>query len=467
MVDQVIERFSDLQISTDSGEFVDVNEIKSIIKELKPRKASGLDGIKNFMLKRLPNSAVLYFCFIINCCLKLQYFPQTWKTAKVIPIIKPNKPLDSVHSYRPISLLSSLSKILEKVLKERIWKFNHQHKIIPVNQFGFKPFHSTVHQIKRICNHINTGFNNGNSTVLVTLDIEKAFDSVWYNGLLYKMIQLNFPLYIIRIIESFLKNRLFCVCLNDRYSDLVEIPAGVPQGSVLGPLLYILYCSDFPNLNGCEWASYADDTCIFFSHEFGQNIVTKLQCALDNLTAYFTKWKIKINEDKTQAVFFTRKRKACFYPIDQLEINGTNIQWSEYIKYLGVHLDRKLIFDLHITRQIEKFNLAKKMLYPLIKRGSPLNNMNKLILSKVIFQSIILYACPVWGVCAKSHIKKLQICQNKLLKMMLNLPWHFSTKNLHKKNNVKQIRDRIQNITERFKFFCTLSDNPLIFNLYT
>lgn len=280
------------------------------------------------------------------------------------------------------------------------------------------------------------------------------------------MIQFNFPLYLIRTVESFLKERFFCVCLNDKYSDLLEIPAGVPQGSVLGPILYILYCSDMPDFNGCNYATYADDTCLFFSHEFGQNIVTELQCALDNLVHYFQKWKIKINGEKTQAVFFTRKRKSCFYPTNQLKINGTCIPWSDNVKYLGVYMDRKLIFDLHIKRQIEKFHIARNMLYPLIKRGSYLSYENKIILAKVVFQSLFLYACPVWGVCAASHIKKLQICQNKLLKMMLNLPWYFSTRILHSNNNIKLIRDRIDTVTERFKFFSFMSENPLISNLY-
>ena len=106
------------------------------------------------------------------------------------------------------------------------------------------------------------------------------------------------------------------------------------------------------------------------------------------------------------------------------------------------------------------------MLYPLIGRKSFLSHDNKIILAKVIFQSIILYACPVWGVCAKFHIKKLQICQNKLLKMMLNLPWHFSTKDLHNQTNIKLINDKICSITERFKLYSSLWSNPLISSLY-
>lgn len=201
-------------------------------------------------------------------------------------------------------------------------------------------------------------------------------------------------------------------------------------------------------------------------YSFRMSSVTKLQCALDRLTSFFYKWKIKVNDDKTQAVFFTRKRNFRFYPSNHLTINGTSIPWSDNLKYLGVYLDKKLIYDLHIARQIQKYCIAKNMLYPLIKRSSPLSKDNKIILAKVVFQSILLYACPVWGVCANTHIKKLQVCQNKLLKMMLNLPWHFSTKYLHEYNNINLIQNRIHTLTDRFKLFCSTSSNPLISNLY-
>lgn len=467
MVNEVCYRFSALDITTDADEYVKSSEIKIIIQESNPRKSSGLDGIKNKMLKQLPGSAIEYLCFIVNSCLVLQYFPKNWKTAKIVPVAKPNKPMNSMGSYRPISLLSSLSKILEKILKIRLLKFLEQNRIIPLNQFGFKRFHSTVHQIKRIHNYIKSSFDAKKSAIVVSMDIEKAFDTVWHNGLIYKLVQSNCPLYLIKIIKSFLNNRLFSVCLNNEFSDLVEIPAGVPQGSVLGPILYNIYCHDMPDFKDCECATYADDTCLFSSHEYGDTLVNNLQSGINNLVNYFNKWKIKINEEKTQAVFFSRKRKSCFFPKTQIKINNIPIPWSGHIKYLGVYMDKKLIYELHIKKQIEKFCLAKGMLYPLIKRKSPLSNENKIILAKVIFQSILLYACPVWGVCAASHIKKLQICQNKLLKMMLDLPWHFSTKDLHYQNNISLLQDRIKYITERFKLFCGLSENPLIANLYS
>lgn len=137
-----------------------------------------------------------------------------------------------------------------------------------------------------------------------------------------------------------------------------------------------------------------------------------------------------------------------------------------YVKYLGVIFDTKLTYGDHVKSITEKVSKAIKMLYPLINRNSNLSKENKLIIYDHIFLSIILYACPAWGITAKSHIKKLQICQNKVLKMMLGLPWDFSTRRLHSESNIKMINEQIQKITERFKIRCSMTDNDLISNLY-
>jgi len=226
------------------------------------------------------------------------------------------------------------------------------------------------------------------------------------------------------------------VTVEDEFSDLTEFPAGVPQGSVIGPILYIIYCSDLPYLNDCKYAMYADDLAIFSSHEFSHVIQTNLQCALFKIDDYFKKWKIKINASKTQTIFFTRKRSSRFLPVRNLSYEGNEILWSSSIKYLGVELDKKLTFANHIRSIKSKVNLAIKILYPLINRKSKLNIANKIIILKVVFQPLILYACPAWGTCAKTHIKSLQILQNKLLRMILNVPWHFSTLQLHSKTEV-------------------------------
>lgn len=271
--------------------------------------------INNRMLKNLPKKGLVYLVSIYNACLNLQYFPKSWKIAKVIPIQKPGNQFDNPNSYRPISLLSSISKLFEKVIKTKMDNHINTSNVIPLEQFGFRRYHSTTHQVKRICNHITVNFANGLSTALVLLDVAKAFDSIWHSALIFKMITYEFPPYLIKIIKSYLEDRCFRVLVDNELSDSTEIPSGVPQGTVLGPILFNIYMSDFPSLAPCKYAAYADDVGIFYSHELGHEVVSNIQHALNKLVQYYDKWKMKLNYEKTQSIFFTRKRKNCFLPI--------------------------------------------------------------------------------------------------------------------------------------------------------
>ena len=144
---------------------------------------------------------------------------------------------------------------------------------MPPEQFRFRRFHSTVQQIKRIQKHVKDNFTLQRSTVMVLLDIEKAFDTVWHNGLIFKLINFNFPYFLIKVIRSFLSERSFCICLDNEYSDILNISAGVPQGSVLGPILYTIFCADIPKYEVCNYAYYADDTAIYVSYVLSENIL--------------------------------------------------------------------------------------------------------------------------------------------------------------------------------------------------
>ena len=168
-----------------------------------------------------------------NICVKYSYFPNSFKCAKVIPILKKGKENKLASSYRPISLLSCLGKILEKILVKRINEFTEENNVINKEQYGFRKEHSTIHQAKRLVNIIQENKLKRRSTGIVLLDIEKAFDSVWHQGLLFKMHNFGYPQYIIQLIKSFLKDRSFQVFLKDEYSSIRQIPAGLSQGPVV------------------------------------------------------------------------------------------------------------------------------------------------------------------------------------------------------------------------------------------
>ncbi len=431
-------------------DFPSPEETAEIIKNIKKSKAPGIDRVHNSLLKQLPWKGVVYLNFIIMCCLKLSYFPEKWKKAQVIAIHKPGKNPTSASSYRPISLLSSISKILEKIILKRIIAHVNENNIIPEEQHGFKSGKLTIHQLSRIVQHIKENFKiNQQSTGMVLLDVEKAFDRVWHSGLLYKLIKFKFPPYIIKIAKSMITGRKFQVCVKGKLSKIKQMPFGLAQGGVTSPIFYNIYTADIPKHLNCLLALFADDTSILCTSQFVAPIIKNLQEYLEILKNFYRKWKIKINADKTKAIYFT-KRRTRELPENPLNVLGTEIEWSPVVKYLGIMLDKKLVLNQHINYAVAKVNLVVKILYPLISRKSRLDTSNKLLLYKQIFRPILSYGCPVFVNAAKVHIKKMQIAQNKIIKLIFQLPWRTSTKLIHEIANITPIHEYFVKIAEKF-----------------
>lgn len=206
-------------------------ELLSIIKNLNNKKAPGYDNISNNAIKKLPSSFLKYILDIINAILNFAYFPQPWKKAIVIPIRKLGCDPSLPQNYRPISLLSSLSKLAEQVIYTRIQDFLNTHNILIPEQFGFRPKHSTTHQLLRVVEFVASGFQDRKHTGAIFLDIAKAFDRVWHSGLIYKLIKLKMPDKQIHLINSYLCNRSFVVRYNHLHSTQKQICSGVPHAA--------------------------------------------------------------------------------------------------------------------------------------------------------------------------------------------------------------------------------------------
>lgn len=178
---------SEIFLNDDTTTFTTPNEVKSIISHFKTSKSPGFDQIQNILIKKLPVRMILLLTIIINSCIKIGYFPDTFKCAKVVPIRKPDKNPNLSSSYRPISLLSCLGKIFERVIANRLNHFVSLNGILPDEQFGFRPQHSTIHQVYRIRDMIIQNKSIRKSTGMVLLDVEKAFDSIWHDGLIFSI----------------------------------------------------------------------------------------------------------------------------------------------------------------------------------------------------------------------------------------------------------------------------------------
>ena len=423
------------------------NEILDIINKLPKRKSPGHDLITNAILKNIPRKAITYLATLFNSLIKIGYFPKEWKLATIIMIKKPGKDNTDPRNYRPISLLSSVSKIFEKIIHSRLTNYLNAINAIPHFQFGFKSNHSTTQQLLRLTEHISDGYEKKQHTGAAFLDVAQAFDRVWHDGLLYKLKMLNTPNAIYNLIKSYLTARCFKVKINDTTSQIKIINAGVPQGSKISPLLFNLYVSDFPTSINTEIALYADDSAIYSSSTDAETVTKNIQDHLNDIQKWGDKWKIKLNPQKSTAVLFTNRRPKT---PGNLKLYGNNIPWSPSIKYLGVILDRKLTWNSHITSKLQQGYQRLKILYPLLNRQSSLSWKCSILLYKQILRPLLLYAVPVWGNCAKSHIHKIQIFQSKVLRTISNAPWFIRNAALHTDFQLPYITDYIKKLTINF-----------------
>lgn len=440
-------------------------EVIQLIRRLKHKKSPGHDNIRNCVIKKLPRKAHILLAKIFSACFRLGYFPSSWKHAVVIAIPKPNKDSTNASNYRPISLLPTLSKLLERLILNRIELHLENTRIIPDEQFGFKRGHSTNHQLVRLVREIRTNFARSKSSGMVLLDVEKAYDSVWQEAILHKMLLGNFSMYILKIVRSFLLNRSYHVTVNGHSSDRHEVPFGVPQGAVLSPTLYNIFTADLVMLDDIQYYLFADDTGFIASDADPAIVVTKLQAAQNAIESYQRRWKIKTNADKSQAIFFTRKRSPRKFPQNEISVWGRQIPWSNDVRYLGLTLDRKLTFVTHIQNTLTKCDKLIRMLYPLINRRSQLDTNSKLLLYKTVFMPSMTYGFPAWHDCAATHKKKLQVKQNRILKMMLNLDPFHPTDEVHRIAKILEINDWFQRVLPKFWMGCATSANPLLEHL--
>ena len=289
--------------------------------------------------------------------------------------------------------------------------------------------------------------------------MEKAFDTVWHHGLIYKLINLNFPIYLIWLIFSYLKNRKMNVHYKNVISTTQTVTSGVPQGSILGPKLFLLYINDLPRNKYVHLALFADDSAFFTSSYRIDTIVRRLEEYALRIIKYFEKWKLKNNAEKTEAIIFSKRR-----PILNLNvrINNIEIEWSNQVKYLGITLDKRLTFTKHLENTVNKCLGLITMLYPLINRNSELSLKNKLLLYKSCIRPIINYGCPVWSSTCISNYNKLQIVQNKFLRIIGNYRRYKYIKDIHDELNIEYIRSHIILLSKNFFTRLEKTSNKLL-----
>lgn len=422
--------------------------IHSLVRNLRLRKASGWDRISPELLKYASKKASIQLYYIFRCSIIHSYFPRAWKRAKVIPVLKPGKDHKLAMNYRPISLLPVMAKLFEKVIYSIMRKHITDNNILIDQQFGFRAGHSTAQpyeQLVRTDEFHTHHINADRYSAMVLLDINKAFDSVWHNGLIYKLIKLNFHPAMIKLLHSYLEDRFFFVQINNGKSTLRLIKTGLPQGSVLGPLLFLIFINDIPRRDQTSLTLFAGDAAILAACTKPDRLRKLLQDHLTILAGFFASWKIKLNSTKTQLIMFTGKRKP--FRASPLILDNVEIHWMKKVKYLGVVFDSQLTWNPAVLDRRKKAIAAVGVLSILIGPRSKLPISLKILLYKVCIRPMLTYGVYLWHA---THLLSLQEVQDKVLKIIFDLPPDHSTYDIHHRSNLPLLSEVLNLLLVRY-----------------
>lgn len=415
-----------------------LNETITLINDLKERKSPGPDMISAKFIKIHYAIFAPLLTDVFNEMISTGNFPECLKVAKVIPIFKSGDPRE-LNNYRPISCLSVLDKILEKMLACRIMNYASHFGLIFSHQYGFRKGSGTLSATCDLVEGIYESLDAKRMVGAVFIDLKKAFDTINHELLLEKLELFGIRGTTLTLLESYLTNRQQFVSIGNTISEIRTISSGVPQGSNLGPLLFLLFINDICKLNlKGEICLFADDTSLFYKDVQYRNIQQQMDHDLNLLYDYFCANKLSLNLKKTKCMFIHSPRRR-FPPRLPLTVHGVNVEEVHEYVFLGLTIDSTMSWSGHIR------NLKKK----LSSICGALRRVSNFIPGKWLMQlyytlvhSRLSYLVALWGSASKSILRELQVVQNRCLKIALNKPFRFSTAMLYsnRSDNVLPIK---------------------------
>ena len=388
---------------------VDVNTITLTFKGLRKTNACGSDGIPYTYLKDALPVLVFYITIIVNTSIVTGLYPKLWKHPLVAPLYKSGN-VEEVGNYRPISLLPILSKILEKIVSTQLMSFLEKHNLLANSQHGFRSNLSTETALMKINEHIYNNMDAQKISLLLLLDLSKAFDSVCHDILLSKCKQLHIDEFWFK---DYLNDRVQSVRINAVLSSPRSMKYGVPQGSILGPILFLIYINDMSDiLKKYFLIQYADDTQIIISGRVSEinDLVNRAQTALNDAKKYFQINGLNVNEKKTQCIFIGTRQYISRIPPDiKIHFAETPITPLQSVKNLGLYMDQYMLFDHHINHITRKVNGILLFLNRIKDR---FDKMTRVIIVQALAISIINYCSRIWGMTTKEQLDSVQKAQN-------------------------------------------------------
>ena len=390
-------------------------EVSKLLKDININKSSAIKGISSKILKPALTLLVHQLTFIYNLCFQKNIFPKKWKEATVTPLPKDGD-LSQCTNYRPISQLPLPGKILEQIIHNRIDTFCNTNNILNENQGGFRKNHSTISTVANFTNNLYNAINVKKYSLVTFIDFSKAFDTVNHDILIKKLGKIGIRGNCQNLILNYLSERSQKTVVNDVESDYESVICGVPQGSVLGPLLFLIYVNDLcDNIENCETYLYADDTVLVANEPDIYTAHLHLQHDLDNVANWCKGNKLSINVKQKKSMLLGTRSMVKNHNPPKLKIQDVDLDYVFQYKYLGVIIDEILSFRAHLNNTIKlvahKISLLNKLRFYITEEAAT-RIYKTMILPYMDYGDIFFINAN------SDQIKKLQTLQNKAIELV-------------------------------------------------
>ena len=367
------------------------DDVIQVYKKFTPKTSTDSAGFQqNIILSDIDIMAPV-LAHLVNCSMSTGIFPENGKVARVIPVYKLKGDKQLYENYRPISLLPVFSKIIERLIYNKVFEFLVRYEILFESQYGFRSGHNTTHATLDFIKNIETSIESGNYAIGVFCDLSKAFDTLNHEILLSKLEHYGIRGTALMWFESYLKNRTQYVELNGFKSSCLPLKTGVPQGSILGPLLFLLYINDLPSASKLKCVIFADDTNLLIEGNDLGKMIDSLNQELKEISDFFKANQLKLNPKKTKSVIFRRKTLRHDYVLSDILLDGEVLTVNDEASFLGITIDSNLSWEKHCT------NVANKI----SRNNSVINRMKNLLppqTLKILYHSFIHSAtCAIWA----------------------------------------------------------------------